>query len=127
MTGLKTGWAAAGARSAMLTRALPDVTGLESLENLGKDLAQNAKDITALRAVFGGDAEFASAAARWERAVNLGRGTVAAGQGIDLTNHAISKSELPGLRHVLPGVPSWEHFKDWATHGIVDWTPVGGE
>ncbi len=116
-TNWKAGWAAAGAKFDMITSELPDVDKLQSMKSLGKDLAQNMKQIKALRAGYGDDADFARLAAGWERYIRFGQGTVGAGQAVDLTNHVISTSVLPGVKTVLPGVPAWEHFKEHEVTG----------
>jgi hypothetical protein len=118
MTAAKAGWQGAGARIAMLERELPEVGKLESLQNVGKDIAQNAKDYKLLSTAFGRDPQFAELASQWKHYINVQRVVAGTGQGLDIANHAATRSELPGLENVFRGVPAWENFKEQTTYAL---------
>jgi hypothetical protein len=124
ITDFKAGLQGERAAAAMLRHELPEVGKFDSLINGGKDIASNAKDLSALTERFGYDTEFLNSADQWGKAIVKQRLTVLAGQGADLTNHAITKSELPGFNHVLTGLPAWEHFKEATTWQLP--MPVAG-
>jgi hypothetical protein len=100
----------------MLFRGLPKVTKLQKLAGLDSDVAKNIKDLKALKVLFGGDDTFDALAARWNLRNQLGRGAVALGQAVDLTNHGLTRSDL--MPALLPGLSSWERFKEEHSTGV---------
>jgi hypothetical protein len=99
--------AADDARAAVRTRELPRVTVLESYKALGRDFAEHMRDLKALRAIYGSDAQFGQIADRWGGAVHRGQRFVGAGQTVDLANHGLDTAR----------VPAWESFKEHVVMG----------
>ncbi len=116
VTDFKAAWQGERAATAMLERELPAVSKLSSLTHGGKDIAENAKDYKLLLQAYGKDPEFAAHAGDWKRYIDIQRRVALTGQGMDLVNHAITRSEFPVLNHtILPGLPAWEHWKEYTT------------
>ena len=109
----------------MLTRELPEVGGLKTLVNDGKEIAQNAVDRASVLREYGDDPAVRAAAGDWGRSINYARASTIAGQVPDMGNHLASKSDIPGFDRVLRGAEPWMHFKQLTTLGVAGATGAG--
>lgn len=101
------------ARAKALARPLAKVNPLETLQAGDKEIAATYKDVTQLRDLYPGSAKIADLADRVGLLRNANRIGVGIASTVDLTNHMLTKSDIPiPPFDLIHGVPSYEQFKD---------------
>lgn len=112
--------AESAARVKALARPVAEVSPLDTLLSADKEIAENYKDVQLLAKEYPDSSVIAGAANSVAALRNANRIGVGVASGVDLTNHMLTKSDIPVPPfNLIHGVQGWESFKDqFVTGGV---------